>query len=129
VACRPRNGTWLTILIGIVAALLDTRGIDWIELIIQIALAAGGVSLAAGILPESLDVGEDLHFSFSRGRCVNQASGAAVRGRTVRVDRDCSRTRGCLPPTTAGVLSASQQVAQNSPKSCRDQCPTMKGCR
>ncbi len=51
---------WLTILIGIVAALLgtfvanalgvgDTRGIDWIELIIQIALAVGGVSLAAGM--------------------------------------------------------------------------------
>lgn len=51
---------WLTIVIGIVAALLgtfvanalgvgDTRGIDWIELIIQIALAVGGVSLAAGM--------------------------------------------------------------------------------
>ncbi|MFS8105154.1 GlsB/YeaQ/YmgE family stress response membrane protein [Lentzea alba] len=51
---------WLTILIGIAAALLgtfvanalgvgDTRGIDWIELIIQIALAVGGVSLAAGM--------------------------------------------------------------------------------
>ena len=50
---------WLTILIGIVAALIgtfianalgvgDTRGIDWIELIIQIALAAAGVALVAG---------------------------------------------------------------------------------
>lgn len=48
-----------TILIGIAAALLgtflasllnvsDTGGIDWIELIIQIALAALGVSLYAG---------------------------------------------------------------------------------
>ena len=27
----------------------DTRGIDWIELIIQVALAAGGVSTAAGM--------------------------------------------------------------------------------
>jgi hypothetical protein len=27
----------------------DTRGIDWIELLIQIALAAGGVSLVAGL--------------------------------------------------------------------------------
>jgi len=27
----------------------DTRGIDWIELILQIALAAGGVAIAAGI--------------------------------------------------------------------------------
>lgn len=50
---------WLTILIGIVAALIgtlianalgvgSTRGIDWIELIIQIALAAAGVALVAG---------------------------------------------------------------------------------
>ena len=48
-----------TILIGIVAALLgtfiaralgvgDTNGIDWIKLVIQIALAAVGVSLYAG---------------------------------------------------------------------------------
>jgi uncharacterized membrane protein YeaQ/YmgE (transglycosylase-associated protein family) len=52
---------WLTILIGIVAALIgtfiasalgvnDTRGIDWIELIIQIVLAAVGVGIAAGAL-------------------------------------------------------------------------------
>ncbi|SDD39422.1 GlsB/YeaQ/YmgE family stress response membrane protein [Actinokineospora iranica] len=51
---------WLTIVIGVVAAVLgtflanalgvgDTRGIDWIEVVIQIALAAGGVSLATGI--------------------------------------------------------------------------------
>ncbi|WP_158853865.1 GlsB/YeaQ/YmgE family stress response membrane protein [Saccharothrix deserti] len=51
---------WLTILVGIVAAILgtvianalgvgDTRGIDWIEVVIQIALAAGGVSLAGGM--------------------------------------------------------------------------------
>jgi len=50
---------WLTILIGIVAALIgtflanalgvgDTAGVDWIELIIQIALAAAGVALVAG---------------------------------------------------------------------------------
>jgi len=47
---------WLTLLIGIVAALIgtfiagligvaETNGIDWIELILQIALAAGGVAL------------------------------------------------------------------------------------
>lgn len=57
---RQRIPIWLTILIGIVAALIgtaiagavgvaNTRGIDWIELIIQIALAAIGVSLAAGM--------------------------------------------------------------------------------
>ncbi|MEV4346987.1 GlsB/YeaQ/YmgE family stress response membrane protein [Actinoplanes sp. NPDC049596] len=51
---------WLTILIGIVAAIIgtflaaaigvdDTRGIDWIELIIQVVLAAIGVSLVAGL--------------------------------------------------------------------------------
>jgi uncharacterized membrane protein YeaQ/YmgE (transglycosylase-associated protein family) len=50
---------WLTILIGIVAALIgtfianalgvgNTSGIDWIELLIQIALAAVGVALVAG---------------------------------------------------------------------------------
>jgi uncharacterized membrane protein YeaQ/YmgE (transglycosylase-associated protein family) len=48
---------WLTILIGIVAALIgsaivgslrDTSGIDWIEIIVQVALAAVGVSLVSG---------------------------------------------------------------------------------
>ncbi|MEV6300720.1 GlsB/YeaQ/YmgE family stress response membrane protein [Actinoplanes sp. NPDC051861] len=50
---------WLTLGIGVIAALLgtflaaaigvdDTRGVDWIELAIQIALAAGGVALVAG---------------------------------------------------------------------------------
>jgi uncharacterized membrane protein YeaQ/YmgE (transglycosylase-associated protein family) len=52
---------WLTLLVGIVAALIGTAiaaaigvaataGIDWIELIIQVALAAGGVALAAGLV-------------------------------------------------------------------------------
>ena len=51
---------WLTILVGIVAAFIgtliaralgvaDTRGIDWIELIVQIVVAAIGVSLVAGL--------------------------------------------------------------------------------
>ena len=50
---------WLTILIGIGAALIGTfianalgvgvtRGVDWIELIIQVALAAAWVALVAG---------------------------------------------------------------------------------
>ncbi|GAA0520641.1 hypothetical protein Ade02nite_94510 [Paractinoplanes deccanensis] len=50
---------WLTLLIGVVAALLgtflaalvgvdETPGVDWIELALQIALAAGGVALVAG---------------------------------------------------------------------------------
>ena len=50
---------WLTMVIGIVAAFIgtaiatvlgvaDTRGIDWIELAIQVALAAGGVALVSG---------------------------------------------------------------------------------
>jgi len=49
----------LTIVIGIIAALIgsflasaigvgETRGIDWIKLIIQVALAAAGVALVAG---------------------------------------------------------------------------------
>lgn len=50
---------WLTIVIGIVAALIgtaiagalgvaNTNGIDWIELLIQVALAAVGVAIVAG---------------------------------------------------------------------------------
>ena len=50
---------WLTMLIGVVAAIIgtfiaaalgvaNTRGIDWIELIIQVALAAIGVAIIAG---------------------------------------------------------------------------------
>ncbi|MCL7458740.1 GlsB/YeaQ/YmgE family stress response membrane protein [Micromonospora echinofusca] len=50
---------WLTLLIGVVAAILgtlvagalgvdDTRGIDWIELAIQIIFAAIGVAVVAG---------------------------------------------------------------------------------
>ena len=51
---------WLTIVVGIVAAFIgtfiaralgvaDTRGIDWIEIIVQIIVAAIGVSLVAGL--------------------------------------------------------------------------------
>ena len=51
---------WLTIVIGIVAALIGTAiasalgvastgGIDWIELIIQIVLAAAGVIAVTGM--------------------------------------------------------------------------------
>jgi uncharacterized membrane protein YeaQ/YmgE (transglycosylase-associated protein family) len=48
---------WLTIVVGMVAALIgsaivgplrDTGGVDWVEIIVQVALAAGGVSLVAG---------------------------------------------------------------------------------
>ena len=50
---------WLTLLIGVVAAILgtlvagavgvdDTSGIDWIELILQVAFAAVGVAIVAG---------------------------------------------------------------------------------
>jgi uncharacterized membrane protein YeaQ/YmgE (transglycosylase-associated protein family) len=56
---RQSIPVWLTILIGIGAALLGTAiaratgvvttpGVDWIELFIQIALAALGVALVAG---------------------------------------------------------------------------------
>jgi uncharacterized membrane protein YeaQ/YmgE (transglycosylase-associated protein family) len=51
---------WLTMVIGVVAALLgtvlaravgvnDTRGVDWIELLFQVVLAAIGVALVVGI--------------------------------------------------------------------------------
>jgi len=57
---RQKIPIWLTLLVGIVAALVGTAiasalgvaatpGIDWIELIIQVALAAIGVSVVAGI--------------------------------------------------------------------------------
>ncbi|GAB2974049.1 GlsB/YeaQ/YmgE family stress response membrane protein [Saccharothrix stipae] len=50
---------WLTLIVGIVAAFLgtfvaralgveDTPGIDWIEIIVQVIIAAIGVSLVAG---------------------------------------------------------------------------------
>jgi uncharacterized membrane protein YeaQ/YmgE (transglycosylase-associated protein family) len=50
---------WLTIVIGIIAAFIgtgiasgldvaDTNGVDWVEWLIQIALAAVGVALVAG---------------------------------------------------------------------------------
>ena len=51
---------WMTMLVGVVAALVgtalasalgfaSTRGIDWLELILQVVLAAVGVSIVAGI--------------------------------------------------------------------------------
>jgi uncharacterized membrane protein YeaQ/YmgE (transglycosylase-associated protein family) len=51
---------WLTIVVGIIAAFIgtaiarafgvaETSGIDWIELLIQVAVAAVGVGLVAGI--------------------------------------------------------------------------------
>ena len=57
---RQNIPVWLTIVVGIVAALLGTviasalgvkttAGIDWIELFIQIVLAAVGVALVAGM--------------------------------------------------------------------------------
>jgi uncharacterized membrane protein YeaQ/YmgE (transglycosylase-associated protein family) len=52
---------WLTMVIGVVAALLgtviaraigvaDTKGIDWIELLFQVVLAAIGVALVVGVM-------------------------------------------------------------------------------
>ncbi|MEQ4300152.1 GlsB/YeaQ/YmgE family stress response membrane protein [Plantactinospora sp. B6F1] len=57
---RQNIPIWLTLAIGIIAALLgtvvaaafgvaETPGPDWIELALQIGLAAIGVSLAAGL--------------------------------------------------------------------------------
>ena len=57
---RQRLPIWLTIVVGVIAALIgtaiakvlgvaDTRGVDWIELGIQVALAAVGVSFTAGL--------------------------------------------------------------------------------
>ena len=57
---RQKIPIWLTMVIGIVAALIGTaiarglgvattRGIDWIELILQVALAALGVAAAVAL--------------------------------------------------------------------------------
>ena len=58
---RQNIPIWLTMVIGVVAALLgtvvaralgiatETNGIDWLELLIQVALAAIGVGIVAGI--------------------------------------------------------------------------------
>lgn len=55
---------WLTIVVGMVAALIgsaivgslrDTNGVDWVEIIVQVALAAAGVSLVAGSRGRSLN--------------------------------------------------------------------------
>ncbi|SHN48223.1 GlsB/YeaQ/YmgE family stress response membrane protein [Cryptosporangium aurantiacum] len=56
---RHRVGLLMTFVVGIVAALLgtsvasvlgvaETSGVDWLELIAQVSLAAAGVSLVAG---------------------------------------------------------------------------------
>jgi uncharacterized membrane protein YeaQ/YmgE (transglycosylase-associated protein family) len=57
---RQNIPIWLTMVIGVVAALLgtviaraagiaDTAGVDWIELLFQIVLAAIGVALVVGV--------------------------------------------------------------------------------
>lgn len=52
---------WLTIIVGILAALVgtaivgplrDTTGIDWVELLVQVILAVVGVLLAARLYPD-----------------------------------------------------------------------------
>ncbi len=57
---RQNIPIWLTLLIGVVAAILgtliagafgvaDTRGIDWIELVLQVGFAAVGVAVVGGV--------------------------------------------------------------------------------
>jgi uncharacterized membrane protein YeaQ/YmgE (transglycosylase-associated protein family) len=57
---RQHIPMWLTIVIGVVAALIgtaiagglgvaNTKGVAWIELVIQVALAAVGVALVSGM--------------------------------------------------------------------------------
>ena len=58
---KQRIGILVTMLVGVVAALIgtaiaratgvaDTNGIDWIELLFQVVLAAVGVFLVAGLM-------------------------------------------------------------------------------
>jgi uncharacterized membrane protein YeaQ/YmgE (transglycosylase-associated protein family) len=64
---RQNIPLWVTLLVGIVAALVGTaiaaafgvaatRGIDWIGLIVQVALAAIGVAIVAGLYHRRRDV-------------------------------------------------------------------------
>jgi uncharacterized membrane protein YeaQ/YmgE (transglycosylase-associated protein family) len=58
---RQNIPIWLTLVVGIVAAFLgtalaramgvptDTEGIDWMELVVQVIVAAAGVALVAGL--------------------------------------------------------------------------------
>lgn len=57
---KQRIPLWLTILVGVVAALVgtaivgpmrDTGGLDWVELIVQVVLAVVGVLVAARLWP------------------------------------------------------------------------------
>jgi uncharacterized membrane protein YeaQ/YmgE (transglycosylase-associated protein family) len=61
---RQRIPIWLTILVGIGAALLgtaivgplrDTDGIDWVELLVQVAVAAAGVALVSALRRDRRD--------------------------------------------------------------------------
>ncbi|HCT79970.1 MAG TPA: GlsB/YeaQ/YmgE family stress response membrane protein [Micromonosporaceae bacterium] len=56
---RQNIPIWMTMVVGVVAALIgtaiargaglaDTDGVDWIEILIQVALAALGVALVSG---------------------------------------------------------------------------------
>lgn len=58
---KQRIGILMTMLVGVIAALIgtviaratgvaDTAGVDWIELLFQVALAAIGVFLVAGMM-------------------------------------------------------------------------------
>ncbi len=55
---KQNIGIALTVIVGIVAALIgtaiagslsDTNGIDWIEIVLQVVLAAVGVAIVSGI--------------------------------------------------------------------------------
>jgi uncharacterized membrane protein YeaQ/YmgE (transglycosylase-associated protein family) len=55
---RQNVPIWLTIVVGIVAALVgsaivgplrDTNGVDWLELLVQVVLAAVGVSIVSAM--------------------------------------------------------------------------------
>jgi uncharacterized membrane protein YeaQ/YmgE (transglycosylase-associated protein family) len=72
---RQNIPIWLTLVVGIVAALIGTAiaaavgvavtpGIDWIELIVQVALAALGVSLVAGLYWRRRTTGQKVKDAF-----------------------------------------------------------------
>ena len=111
---------WLTLLIGVVAALLgtllagalgvaDTPGIDWIELILQIGFAAVGVAIVAGMQsspPIAVTAGDGT--VRPRPPSYRTAPAAAWRTGGLRATQGCSVR--CDPPGGRRRLRRTRQA-------------------
>ena len=113
---------WLTLVIGVVAALLgtlvaslfgvdDTSGIDWIELLIQVVFAAIGVSIVAGMY------GRRRHVTSPNPMARPRSTGRAIAfsrlgGIARRCDPHLARAR---TPAAAPVFVPARGVAVAQP--------------